>query len=108
MKILVSAIALSFAVPAAAQTAPVAQPPQDHSQHQQPGNSAPAGHSGHAGHQIPHGQHQGGEHGQHQGHAMGCCADRNNNGRMDCCEHMAGEHQAQPAQPAQPQAHDNH
>ena len=80
MKYLIGAIALIIASPAAAQTAPVTQQ-QGHSaaQHQQHGQ-APAG----------HGQHQPGSHqpGQHQGHGEGCCADRNNNGRMDCCENM--------------------
>ena len=60
MKIIVAAFALAIASPAFAQTAPAAQP-ADHSQHQ------PS---------------------QHQGHAD-CCADRNGNGRMDCCEQSA-------------------
>ena len=68
MKYLIGAIALIIAAPAAAQTAPVAQ----HQEHQQHG-------------QMPAGQHQPG---QHQEHRDGCCADRNNNGRMDCCENM--------------------
>ncbi|MGQ0558029.1 MAG: hypothetical protein ACT4OE_00320 [Sphingosinicella sp.] len=85
MKILLTAIALGFAVPAAAQ--PAAQPQQQHQQHQQG---------------TPHGQHQG------QGHSCACCADRNNNGRMDCCERMG-----QPAQPSaggstQPQGNHSH
>jgi hypothetical protein len=98
---LIAAITLLIAAPAAAQTAP-AQPAQDHSQHNMQGHAAPA----------QQGQPQGGQHDQHQGHAMGdCCADRNNNGRMDCCENMpqgrscCEEHQ--PAPPAQPQGQPN-
>ena len=75
MKIIVTAIALAFAFPAAAQTAPAQH--ADHAQHQ-PGQHQHG--QGHADHQ---GQHQ---QGQHEGHEGGCCADRNNNGRMDCCE----------------------
>lgn len=89
MKYLISAVVLVIAAPAAAQTAPGPQH-QGHDQHQ---------------------QHQG--HGQPAGHGQpcGCCADRNGNGRMDCCEGMApsGERPA-PATPpaAQPQGHDGH
>jgi len=98
--LLIAAIALVIAAPAAAQTAPALQH-QGHAQHGQ-GTE----HSRHGQPQSgQHGRHQGG---QHQGHAMGdCCADRNGNGRMDCCENMAegqsccAEHQ--PARPAQPQ-----
>ncbi|MGQ0590245.1 MAG: hypothetical protein ACT4N8_12065 [Sphingosinicella sp.] len=76
MKIIMTAIALAIAAPAMAQAG--AQP--SHAQHQ--GNAQHQGHD-----QAQHGQHQG--HGQHQqGHA-GCCADRNGDGRMDCCERMA-------------------
>jgi hypothetical protein len=45
-----------------------------------------------------------------------CCADRNGNGRMDCCEHMAAagdrrgccceEHPAQPSAPSR--GHQDH
>ena len=99
MKILVTAAALVLAVPAAAQTAPASQP-QGHQQHQM----------------GQHGQHQPGQHqpGQHEGHGMrdGCCVDRNNNGRMDCCENMAQgsrEHGEQPAAPqTQPSGHQHH
>lgn len=90
MKIIVTAIALAFATSAAAQTAP-----------------APAPHhpaADHAGHQAAPAQ-------SHAGHAMqgGCCADRNGNGRMDCCENMAAgsggcASHARPAAP-QPQSH---
>ena len=78
MKFITSAFALAIAFPAAAQTAP-AQPQAQPGQHGQ--------HQGH----DQHGQHQPGQHGQHQpgqheGHGDGCCADRNNDGRMDCCE----------------------
>ena len=82
MKILATAMALVLAFPAAAQTAPAPAGHQDHQQHQQ----EMQGHDAHA-------QQQGAQHqdGQHEGHALGdgCCADRNNDGRMDCCEHMA-------------------
>ena len=78
MKYLISAMALVFAAPVAAQTAPAAQ-------HQGHGTAEHAQHA-----PAQHGQHQSGQHppGQHQGHEDGCCADRNNNGRMDCCENM--------------------
>ena len=103
MKILVTAMALVLASPAVAQTAPAAQPHQDHQQMQMPMNHADQA------------QHQGMQHGTaQQGHAQndGCCEDRNGDGRMDCCEHMAqateqrdccAEHGSQPA--AQ---HDSH
>ena len=80
MKLIIGAIALVFAFPAAAQTAPAAPQHQGHAEHQQSG-----GHQEHGQHQGQPGQHQPG---QHQGHGDGCCADRNNNGRMDCCENM--------------------
>jgi hypothetical protein len=49
----------------------------------------------------------------------GCCADRNGNGHMDCCEGMAAGSgrsccagrtppTARPAQPSQPQGQHNH
>lgn len=110
MKYFLSAIALVIATPAAAQTAP-AQDHQGHAQHQQHGQ-----HQGHAQHQQP----QGGQ----PGHAPqgDCCADRNGNGRMDCCERMAeaGDRRgccaqpapatpaAQPVPAAQPQRHGAH
>lgn len=78
MKIFVTAIALAIAVPAVAQTGGQ----QSHAQHQGHGQ---AGHSQHQGQHGQHGQHQPG---QHQGHGD-CCADRNGNGRMDCCEQSA-------------------
>lgn len=107
MKILVTAMALVFAAaPAAAQTAPAQH--QDHQQHQ-------ASQSGQ--HQMAqHAQHQGAQ-GQHQGQAMqsGCCADRNGNGQMDCCENMPEgrecccEHgEGHGARQAQPSGHQNH
>jgi hypothetical protein len=74
MKIIVAAFALAIAFPAAAQTAPAQSSTPD--QH----------HPDHHGQQQGHDQH--GQHhpGQHEGHGDGCCADRANNGRMDCCE----------------------
>ena len=81
MKIIVTAIALAFALPAAAQ--PATTQHQGHGQHQQ----------GHDQHQQ--GQHQPGQHqpGQHEQHRDGCCADRDGNGRMDCCEQAEGQRQ---------------
>ena len=104
MKIFISAIALAFAVPAAVQAAPAVQLHQAQS-HQQ-GAAAHAGHVDHAGHQMP----KGGEQVPHKGHAMGgCCADKNGDGKMDCCKKMAATSgQSDPKQPAQPQAHQNH
>lgn len=103
MKYFLSAIALVIATPAAAQTAP-AQDHQGHAQHQQHGQ-----HQGHAQHQ----QHQ--QQGGQPGHAPqgDCCADRNGNGRMDCCERTAeaGDRRgccAQPAPAAQPQRPGGH
>lgn len=102
MKILMTAIALVISAPAAAQTAP-AQQHQGHDQHQQHGQGQQQG-------QAQPGQHQQGQH-QEQG---GCCADRNGNGRMDCCEGMAQsgdrrgccpEQAPTPAPAAQPQEH---
>jgi hypothetical protein len=73
MKTFVTAVALVIAAPALARTAPAAQP-ENHAQHQQQGQNP-----------APHGQHQPGQ----SGRACDCCcADRNNDGRMDCSEHM--------------------
>ena len=115
MKILFSAIALSFAVPSAAQPASAA--PQHPHHTNQPAGPASAAQGSHAQHQMP----QGNEEGRHEGHDMGggCCADRDGNGKMDCCENMAagsgsnccrenGERAPAQQQPAQPQAHQNH
>jgi hypothetical protein len=94
MKYFLSAIALVIATPAAAQTAP-AQDHQGPGQHQQHGQ-----HQGHAQHQ----QHR--QQGGQSGHAPqgDCCADRNGNGRMDCCERMAeaGDRRGCCAQPTPP------
>jgi hypothetical protein len=62
MKTIIASLALLLAAPAAAQTAPVADPHAGHAQHQQQG------------------QH---EHGKmdHSAH-MNCCKD----GKQDCCE----------------------
>jgi hypothetical protein len=78
-----AAAALVAATPAAAQTAP-ANPHQGHDRGQV------QGHAGHAQHgQTQNGQSPGGQQTPHQGHAArDCCADRNGNGRMDCCETM--------------------
>ena len=104
MKILISAIALAFAVPAAAQAAPAVQPQQQHTG-QRPA-AGQAEHGNHAGHQMP----QGSQHDEHKGHAMGeCCADKNGDGRMDCCEKMAADKEPAPQQkPGQATPHQNH
>lgn len=88
MKLLIGAIALAFAVPAVAQTAPAQM---DHSQHQAGSAPAAPGHGDHGGHQMPQG-------GSHEGHSMkdGCCADKDGNGKMDCCEKMAAKKDDQP------------
>lgn len=112
MKIITAAIALAFASPALAQSGPTGPTADPHAQHraQQPG----ADHSQHQG--MQHGQHQGGQQGQHQGHGQqaNCCADRNRDGRMDCCENMAQSGQRRdccpeqtPRQGAQPQGNQN-
>ena len=82
MKIIITAIALAFALPAAAQPAPAHQ---GHDQHQQ-GQHQQQGHDRHQ-----QGQH---EPGQHEQHRDGCCADRDGNGRMDCCEQAEGQREA--------------
>jgi opacity protein-like surface antigen len=104
MKMLISAIALAFALPAAAQAAPAVQSQQQPSQQQ--GTAGHAEHSNHAGHQMPKGSQQD----EHKGHAMGgCCADKNGNGRMDCCEKMAADKGPAPqAKPGQTTPHQNH
>ena len=98
MKFLIIAIAATFAVPAAAQTAPMPQH-QGHAHHQPGQSGQPAMH-----------------HDSHEGHAMGdCCRDRNGNGVMDCCEGMqCGDRRSatptasgQPAAPAH-QGHQQH
>jgi hypothetical protein len=113
MKYLLAAMGIVIAAPAAAQTAP-ADPHQGHAAPQAQGQ--PAAHSQHQPGQ--HGQHQAGQQGQHQGQDMasGCCADRNGNGVMDCCENMAqgrgedccAEHGGQRPAQAQPSGHSNH
>lgn len=72
--LLMSAIALGFAAPAAAQTAPQPSAHQGHAQKQ------PADHAGHAQHQKPAGGSA-----DHSSHAN-CCGDATGNGRMDCCK----------------------
>ena len=108
MKFLMTAIALVIASPAVAQTAP-AQQHQGHDQHQQHQGQQQGQPPGQPQGQAQHGQHQQGQH-QERG---GCCADRNGNGRMDCCEGMAQagdrrgccpEQAPTPAPAAQPQA----
>jgi hypothetical protein len=112
MKKFVAMMALVLAVPAAAQTAP-ATPHQSHQQHQTHGQGAQPHGTGHA----QHGQPPQAGQGQHQGHDMqdGCCADRNGNGRMDCCENMAQgqghegcRERGQQQGSAQPSGHQNH
>ena len=86
MKLILSAIALTFAVPAAAQTAPA----MDHSQHQQMDHAKhAAGHQGHG---------RGGEHEcpMKDGKKMACCEHpkgecpkAKDGKKMSCCEHDA-------------------
>lgn len=104
MKILISATAMAFAVPAAAQAAPAGQSQQQPSLPQ--GTSAQAGHGNHAGHRVP----EGSRHDHDKSHAMGeCCADKNGDGRMDCCEKMAaGKGPAPEAKPGEATPHQNH
>ena len=111
MKIIIGAIALSIAMPAAAQTAPAHSAHQDHSQHQSRGAAAATPQDPHSGHQMPADTSKKGEHDQHKGHAMkdGCCADKDGNGKMDCCEKMGASTKPKTGeQAAQPQAHDQH
>ena len=84
MKLILSAAAFAFAVPAAAQTAPV----QDHSQHQQ---------AGHAGHGDTHKGHGGqGTDAKHE------CPMMKDGKKMACCEkHGDGKGKA-------PAAHGDH
>lgn len=87
MKFLLSAIALTIAVPAAAQTtAPAADPhaghsmPADHSQHQGQQKGS-AGHDDHA---------DCCEHKSADGKKMGCCDKaKAEAGKMECCDKMA-------------------
>ena len=75
MKMFLAILALALAAPVAAQTAPADQGHQQHGQQPaQPGHHQQHGQPG------QQGQHQQGE------HHCACCADRNGNGRMDCCE----------------------
>ncbi len=111
MKIIISAVALAIATSVVAQTPPAQPQHQDHPQHQSHGAA-----------QTPQADHSV-HHDQHKGHAMegGCCADKDGNGKMDCCEKMSAgkggggccgkDPAAKPKaseQPAQPQAHQNH
>jgi hypothetical protein len=64
MKILVTAIALMIAAPAAAQA-----------------SNPHAAHDPHAAHKT----------GGHEGHKRDCCKDADSNGKMDCCETKDGK-----------------
>ena len=100
--LILGALALTFAVPAAAQLAQ----PQNHQGHQMPAQgTAPAQHQGH-----DMAQH-GGEQAMDHSRMADCCGDANGNGKMDCCENMAanggrdccaGHAQHQQPAPAQP------
>ncbi|HEY0624091.1 hypothetical protein [Sphingomonas sp.] len=93
MKSLVAATVLAVAFPAAARTAQ-SQP-------------APAQHQGHAG--MDHSAHAGHQKGEGQAGKKDCCADRNADGRMDCCEGAQNARREQPRRPdAKPQPHHNH
>jgi hypothetical protein len=77
MKLILCAMALTFAVPAAAQTAPA----MDHSQH------SPAQHAQHG---AGHDQHKGG----HDGHGKDAkheCPMKADGKKMACCDHAKGE-----------------
>lgn len=89
MKIFLIAIAMTIAFPAAAQTAPAADPhaghkmPVDHSQHSGHGNAA-HGQAGHEGHMKCCEKND--------GKKAGCCDKVKADGaRMDCCEKHAGK-----------------
>ena len=69
--VMIAAVSLAIAAPAAVQPAPTPAH-QDHQRHE-----------GHGEGQAPDRPGP-----SHQGMADGCCADRNNNGRMDCYESM--------------------
>lgn len=105
MKIIIAAFALAIASPAVAQTAPTGTA-ADHARHQH-GNHQP-----HQPGQHQQGQHQGMAHGQSgqegRGASSSCCADRNGNGRMDCCEGMAQAGESRPNSGVQPQVQQNH
>ena len=92
MNLFVGAIALAFAVPAAAQSGSAQMDHSAHAQMQGGDATAPA----HGDHQMPQGA-------SHEGHAMkeGCCADKDGNGKMDCCEKMAAKENDQPSAPSQ-------
>ena len=81
MKMFLIAVAMATAAPAAAQSAAPASAHAGHAAHPAQPATAP-----HAGHDAP------AQHGQdaHSGHAMGDCCRRNAEGRMACCEGMAG------------------
>ena len=71
MKIIIGALALAFAYPAAAQTAPASSDPRGHAEHQ-PGQMS----------HEQNGQHQSG----HQGQPC-CCRDEPAGAdRRDCCD----------------------
>lgn len=102
MKTLIGALALAFAVPAAAQSAPAADPHAGHAQHQQQTANAPA-------------QHGGADHAR----MMEKCKDPNASAEMKahcaemkahCAEMMKkhGQHQAAPAQSQAPHAQHAH
>lgn len=85
MKMLIAAIALTIAAPAAAQTA-----------------------DPHAGHDMSAG-HEGHDMGEHaDSMKMDCCKDADGNGKMDCCEKM-GTEEAKPCCDKQDKAaHESH
>lgn len=94
MKTLFGALALVLALPAAAQTSPVAHPHAAHAQHQQ--QTAPASTHG----KMDHAK------------MMEKCKDPNASAEMKahCAEMMKhhGQHQAAPAQPQSPHAQHSH
>lgn len=91
--LLMSAAALAFAAPVAAQTATRTPPHQGHAQpHAHASGVQPTTSGDHA----PHQEHGGSS----SDHGKKCCDDANGNGKMDCCEGAQAEQRPQPGVPA--------
>ena len=81
MKILIGAIALAFAVPAVAQTAPAADPHAGHAQQQA----------------VDHSQHKGMDHSQGKHDCKECCEKmKQQDGKMECMD-KKGEAKTSPS-----------
>lgn len=109
--LIAAAAALAFATPAAAQ--PAAQPAPASTctpEHAAMGHCTMPTQPQQAPAQAQHGDH-GGQSMSH-GQMADCCRDANGNGRMDCCENMAGAAQnpsrQSPAPAPAPQQHPGH